>query len=131
MMDKGLLSYIVFYFVTLIAVNFLGDPSNIRVEGVHQELGDCDVKDFDLSNYERRKYLCNNPKHPVYHAHYTYFDICKGASSRNPTGSWFAICSKADAVAHVGPACAIGALGLLSFFWAFRRPRRVMLMKVD
>jgi hypothetical protein len=50
-------AFIALYFVVLAAVMQMGDPSAVKATGLHQTIGDCDVKGWDLSGYERRQYV--------------------------------------------------------------------------
>ena len=61
--DVMLFAVVVTHFATLTYVMFTGDPSSVAATGLHQTIGNCDTKDWDLSGYERRMYLCNKKKH--------------------------------------------------------------------
>ena len=61
--DVMLFGLVVVYFVALAYAMFTGDPSEVTATGLHQTIGNCDTKDWDLSGYERRMYLCNKKSH--------------------------------------------------------------------
>lgn len=61
--DVMLFVLVLVHFATLAYVMFTGDPSEVTATGLHQTIGNCDTKDWDLSGYERRMYLCNKKNH--------------------------------------------------------------------
>ncbi|GMI42594.1 hypothetical protein TeGR_g11448 [Tetraparma gracilis] len=73
--DRVLYAFIALYFVVLAAVMQMGDPSAVKATGLHQTIGDCDVKGWDLSGYERRQYLCYKPRHDEFEQHNQYGNV--------------------------------------------------------
>ncbi len=104
---------VVIYFLTLTAVMALGDPTTVVATGLHQTIGDCDVKDYDLSGYERRKFLCNKPKHPEFKGHNQYFNVCGKVKDVD----WFTVCGKPDAEKWVKVSIGLGVVGISLFGW--------------
>ncbi|GMI05840.1 hypothetical protein TrVE_jg10672 [Triparma verrucosa] len=88
--DVMLFATVIAHFVTLALVLATGDPASVKAAGLHQTIGDCDLKDYDLSGYERRKYLCNKKKHKEFQNHNQYFDVCGKVKDVD----WFTICGK-------------------------------------
>ena len=46
------------YYLLLIANSLSSDPASHMSTGVHQEIGDCNVRAADLSGHMRQVYLC-------------------------------------------------------------------------
>ena len=46
------------YFMILVTLMLVGDPYTVVATGVHQEFGECNVTETDLSGYPRFAYLC-------------------------------------------------------------------------
>ena len=93
----------------------IADPSFVVATGLHQTIGDCDVKGWDLSGYERRQFLCNKKKHGEYEQHIAYFDFC----GKSKDSDWFSVCGKEGAQRHVGAATGIALLGIVTFGYLF------------
>ncbi|GMH67558.1 hypothetical protein TrLO_g9399 [Triparma laevis f. longispina] len=88
--DKMLFATVLLHFATLTLVLAMFDPEAVTATGLHQTIGDCDTKDYDLSGYERRKYLCNKKKHSTFSNHNQYFSVCGKVKDVD----WFTICGK-------------------------------------
>eukprot|EP01130_Rhizamoeba_saxonica_P000241 TRINITY_DN10222_c0_g1_i1.p1 TRINITY_DN10222_c0_g1~~TRINITY_DN10222_c0_g1_i1.p1 ORF type:complete len:401 (+),score=16.43 TRINITY_DN10222_c0_g1_i1:43-1245(+) len=56
--DRVLFIFIAIYFATFLTLMIVSSPEEAISIGVHQEIGECYVEDWDLFNISRYKYLC-------------------------------------------------------------------------
>ena len=83
------------YYLLLFANSLAGDPASHLSTGVHQEIGDCNVRAADLSGHQRQVYLCKET-----HKQDWSLD-CDQLCSENMFGdcdyqstTWYTVCGK-------------------------------------
>ena len=83
------------YFLLLVANMFSSDPSRHVSTGVHQELGDCEVRAADLAGHLRQVFLCRES-----HSQDWSLD-CDELCSQNmfgdcdtQTDTWYTVCGQ-------------------------------------
>ena len=83
------------YYLLLLANSVSSDPAQHINTGVHQEIGDCSVRDADLSGHMRQVYLCRET-----HTQDWSLD-CDELCSQNmfgdcdvQTNHWYTVCGR-------------------------------------
>lgn len=111
------------YYLLLIANSLSSDPASHLSTGVHQEIGDCNVRAADLSGHMRQVFLC-----PESHSQDWNLD-CDELCSENMFGDcdfqskhWYTVCGKPhkDFVLFAGVIAALGTLGSFTYAYAFK-----------
>ena len=115
------------YFLLLVANLFSSDPTRHVSTGVHQELGDCQVREADLAGHLRQVFLCRE-------THSQDWSLqCDELCSQNmfgdcdtQTDTWYTVCGKPfnNFPLHVAAILALACIGSFTYAYALRDRER-------
>lgn len=118
--DRLLYRGVMCHFVVMAAIMALGDPTTIVSTGIHQEYGNCSVRERDLCGYERNAYLCKES----FDEDFTFDCPAAVGQTLPPTpNSWYTICGRAhtDYALYVVTSSTICLFGIVLYGYALNR----------
>jgi len=90
--DRALIFALAVYYVALAGCMWASDPATHRSTGIHQTIGPCDEKAYDIMGLERQRYLCAKTAQEDYRIE------CDGSvpAPLSPVASeWYTLCGAA------------------------------------